>query len=88
MPTLRSREETARRGGEIYERDIRQHVEPDRVGRIVAIDVDSGDYAVGDGILAAVERLRSRRPDAAIWSVRVGYRAMWHFGGGSLRRAE
>ena len=42
-PTRRPPEETARLGEEIYERDIRRHVEPGRVGEFVAIDVDSGD---------------------------------------------
>ncbi len=42
-PTRRPPEETARLGEEIYERDIRRHVEPGCVGEFVAIDVDSGD---------------------------------------------
>lgn len=47
-PTRRPSEEMARLGKQIYERDIRPHVEADHPGEIVAIDVDSGDYAVGD----------------------------------------
>ena len=38
----RPREETARLGKEIYERDIRRQVEAGHHGEIVAIDVDSG----------------------------------------------
>ncbi len=82
----RSREETARLGDEIYERDIRPQVEADHHGRIVAIDVDSGDYAIADMAVTASERLRERRPDANIWGVRVGYRGLCHFGHGSIRR--
>ena len=36
---LLSPNETARRGDEIYENQVRQQVEPDHLGRIVAIDV-------------------------------------------------
>ena len=85
-PTRRTREETARLGDEIYERDIRSQVEGSCHGRIVAIDVDSGDYAIGDMAVTAAERLRERRPDADIWGVRVGYRGLCRFGGGSFRR--
>ena len=81
-------EETARLGDEIYERDIRSQVEDSHHGRMVAIDVDSGDYAIDDTALAAVERLRERRPKADAWCLRVGYGVLRHFGGRSLRRAE
>ena len=86
MPVHRSPEETGRLGDEIYERDIRPQVEVNHFGKIVAIDVDSGDYAIGDSVIAAAKRLRERRPDADVWSLRVGYGVLRHFGGGSLRR--
>lgn len=83
----RSREETARLGKELYERDIRQQVEADHHGEIVAIDVDSGSWAVADGEIAAVDRLREIHPSAvSILCERVGYRALRSFGARSLRR--
>ena len=82
----RPKEETARLGKEIYERDIRSVVEPDHRGQVVAIDVDSGDYAIADTASVAAKRLRARRPDAGVWLMRVGYRTLRHFGGSSLRR--
>ena len=87
VPPRRPRDETARLGKEIYERDIRAQVEGTCHGRIVAIDVESGDYAVGDMAVTAAQRLRERRPGANIWGVRVGYRGLCHFGGGSFRRS-
>ena len=39
-------DEIARLGREIYERDIRRQVEADHDGDYVAIDVDSGEWAV------------------------------------------
>ena len=85
----RPAKETARLGDAIYERDIRPRIEADRHGEYVAIDVDSGSWAVADSILDAAERLREQSPDAHdVWSVRVGHRALHHFGGRPLRRAE
>ena len=71
-----SKEEFARRGTEFYERDIRPHVEADSKGKIVAIDIETGDYAIGEDILSAAQQLFDRNDDAQIWSVRVGHRAV------------
>ena len=87
MPTRRPREEAARLGKEIYKRDILPQIEADHFGEYVAIDVDSGNWAVADNEIAAMERLRSARPSAAnVLMERVGYRALRSFGAGSLRR--
>ena len=83
----RPTDEIARLGDEIYERDIRHLVEADHQGEVVAIDVDSGDYAVAGTALAAADALRERRPALDVWAVRVGHRALYHFVGSSLRRA-
>ena len=88
MPTSRSKQETARWGDKIYERRIRRQVEADHHGKIVAIDVDSGDYAVAESVVAAWERLIPRHPDGGFWFVRVGYPAVYHLGGRPLRRAS
>ena len=77
----RPREETARLGREIYERDIRRQVKADHHGEIVAIDVDSGTWVVAEGEIAAVDRLRNMRPGAVnVLCERVGYRGLRSFG--------
>ena len=85
LPHL-SREETAVLGKEIYERDIRRLVEEDHKGEVVAIDLGSGSYALGKDAIAASELLRRRNPGAHVWLMRVGHRALYRFGGSSLRR--
>ena len=85
----RPTEEIARLGREIYERDIRPLVEAGHHGEIVAIDVDTGDYAIGDSVIAAAADLRKKRPGAVnVLSERIGYPALYHFGGSSLRRVR
>lgn len=89
MATRRPTDETARLGAAIYERDIRAQIEADHDGEYVAIDVDSGCWAVADDLLSAASDLRSRYPGVVdVWSVRVGHRALRHFGGRPLRRPE
>jgi hypothetical protein len=55
MPTQQPRysaEETAQRGDEIYERDIRAQLEETHHGKVVAIDIDRGAYIVDENALA------------------------------------
>ncbi len=88
MATRRPTEEIARLGDEIYERDIRREVEADHHGEVVAIDIDSRCWAVGDTVIIARDRLRAERPDAVnVLFERVGYRAIDRFGAGFPRRA-
>lgn len=88
-PPSHSKEETARRGDEIYEQDIRLQVEADHYGKVVAIDVDSGSWAIGDNVIAATDRLWEQCPDAYdIWCRRVGHRSLHHFGGRPLRSTQ
>jgi peptide subunit release factor RF-3 len=81
-----SKEELARRGQELYESTIRQQVEAGNKGKIVAIDIETGDFDVGDTIIAATDPLFERHPDAQPWTIRIGYRAVYHFGARSLRQ--
>jgi hypothetical protein len=83
MPNLRprySKEEFARRGDLIYERDIRPKVEPGRNGQFVAIDIETGQYEVDADEMAASDRLLARVPDAQIWFRRVGSKFARRFG--------
>ena len=76
-----SAEETARRGDEIYERTIRAQVEATHYGKVVAIDIETGAYAIDDNALRAGRCLRAQHPDAEVWFVRVGHRVLHHIGG-------
>lgn len=81
-----SKEEFARRGGEIYEAQVRQQVEQGNHGRIVAIDIETGSFEVADTPMEAVDRLYEHVPDAQPWVIRIGYRAVFRFGNRSLRK--
>ena len=89
MVTRRPAEEIAHLGESIYERDIRDEVEATHDGDFVAIDVESGSWALAGSELGAAERLRERQPDAInVWLLRVGYRAIASIGGGSPRNSR
>jgi ribosomal protein L16/L10AE len=75
--------EIAERGQRIYEEKIRTTLRPEDHGRIVAIDIESADYAIADSSRAASQVLIERNPDAQIWELRVGYRAVHRIGAAS-----
>lgn len=81
-----SKEELANRGQELYEHGIRQQVEAGNEGKIVAIDIETGDFEVGDRVIAATDPLFERHPDAQPWTIRIGHRAVYHFGSRSLKQ--
>jgi peptide subunit release factor RF-3 len=83
-----SKEEMARRGQEHYESGIRQQVEAGNEGKIVAIDIETGAFEVGETVMAATNPLFERQPDAQPWTIRIGHRAVYHFGSRSLKQNQ
>ena len=81
-----SKEEFARRGDAIYEKDVRPRLTSGDVGKFAAIDIETGEFAIAADELKACDKLRKRIPDAQIWMVRVGYRSVHRFGGRNERR--
>ena len=80
-----SKEEFAGRGDEIYESQIRSQVEEGNGGKIVAIDLETGDFEIDSSEIAACDRLEASHPNAQIWMVRIGSRHVRRFGGRTKR---
>ena len=68
-----------RRGKELYER-IRPQVEDGNLGKVLAIDLETGTFEVAADTLQASERLLARCPDAQTWFVRIGYEDLFRIG--------
>lgn len=82
-----SKEEFAQRGDYIYETQIKHQVEAGNDGKIVAIDLETGDFEIDKSEIVACDRLETRHPDAQIWIVRIGSRHVRRFGGRTRRTA-
>ena len=80
-----TKDEVARLGDAIYDRDVRPHLKPEDDGKFVAIDVETGAHEIADDELAALDRLRARVPKATMWLVKVGSPYVYRFGGHGLR---
>jgi hypothetical protein len=75
-----SKEEFARRGDEIYERDIRPQLGEGDEGKYIVIDIDSGAYEMDVDEITASDRLFARYPDAQVWLRQAGSRYARRFG--------
>ena len=81
-----SKEELAQRGQELYEDSIQQQVESGNNGKIVAIDIETGEFEVDETVMGATDRLFERQPNAQPWTLRIGHTAVYHFGSRSLKK--
>ena len=60
-------------GRAIYDEKIRGKMQPEDKGKLVVIDIHSGDYEADHDDAAALFRLLARRPGAYVWLERFGY---------------
>ena len=86
-PTI-SREEFAERGERIYHQDIEPTLGAEDADKFVAIDIETGRYAIDADDYAATEQLLLQLPEAQIWLVRVGHQAAYRIGGRAILGGE
>lgn len=81
-------DEIARRGKEVYERQIRSKVERDHYGQFLVVDIATGQYEVDRDHLTAARRARAKNPGAALFALRVGFPALARIGGRTVARRQ
>lgn len=79
---LLSREEVGKRARELYDNGIRQQVEIDEnIGKMVIIDIETGEYAVDEMGIESARYLRKKNPLARLFGIRIGYKVAVSFNG-------
>ena len=81
-----SKEEIARRGDAIYEKEILPKLSVKDVGKFLAIDIETGEHEIAADEMKAGDKLLARLPEAQIWMVRIGYASTHSFGGRQVRQ--
>jgi len=76
-----TKEELGRRGHELYERTILPQIGEGNRGKIVVMDVETGEWEIGDDNLELAHRMLAKRPGAALYAMRVGFPAVVKIGG-------
>lgn len=75
-------EEVARRGRELYEREIRRKVEDEHAGCFLVLDVTTGEYEIDENSMVANDRALAKNPNAAavLYGLRIGEPAAYRIG--------
>lgn len=82
-------EEVARRAQKLYDEQIRQEVErEENIGKMVIIDIETGDYAVDKMGLESARQLRKKNPNCRLFGIRIGYKVAAAIGGVMERVSE
>ena len=69
-------------GEELYRSTIRSQVDkPENLGKMIIIDVETGEFELDDIGLNSARHLRSKRPNAQLYGIRIGYSASVALGG-------
>ncbi len=79
--SIPTKDEIARRGREIYERDIRAEVEREHDGEFLVVDIATGGYAVGEDDEEVFDRAEAKNPEGLFFLMRVGRVAAHRIGG-------
>ena len=75
------------RAYELYER-LRPKIEtPENIGKLIVMEVESGDYEIDDLGIDTSQRLQSRHPGITLYALRIGYKNAVSFCG-VLERTE
>lgn len=86
---LLSSEEISRWGEELYANRLRAQVETnENIGKIIAFDINTGEYEIDAFSLSAADRLRARFPDAVVYALRIGYDAVYTLRGIRVTNGE
>ena len=75
-PILINKNELVEKGEKIYAQ-IKEKLLPEYKGKIAAIEVDSGDYFLGESIIDAGEKAKEKYPTKFFHFVRIGYTATY-----------
>lgn len=79
--------EIVRRGKALYERHIRAEVEAGNLGKVLVINVDTGDYEMDADHLTASDRAAAKYPGAPLYAMRIGSPALGRIGSRSPVKA-
>ena len=66
---------------EFYETELLPKLLTTEKGKVLVLDLGSGDYAIGANLNEADDSLRRRHPNAFFYAFRIGYRTVGALGG-------
>lgn len=84
IPDKKERAAIGKKARSIYE-PLRTQLEETHWGQYIAINVENGDYAIAEDDITAARSIRAKYPGVLPFTIRIGYKAVIHFGGTGVR---
>ena len=79
-------EDVVEQGLKVYDQRIRALVETsENIGKILTLDVETGEYKIGVNTIEGAIELKKNRPMARLFTLRIGHDVGVSFGGLSER---
>jgi hypothetical protein len=72
--------QVAQKGEQIYQEKLKPILEPKENGKFVTIEVNSGEYFLGDSLLEALQQARQKYPDRLFHTIKVGAEGVFKMG--------
>ena len=79
--------EIVQRGKALYEQQIRAQVEAGNFGKVLVINVNTGEYEIDPDHLTASSRSAAKFPGAPLYAMRIGAPALGRIGSRSAVKA-
>jgi hypothetical protein len=83
FPNKEERAKIGKAARTIYKR-LHEVLEKEHWGEYVAINVENSDYIISSDQEDAVKQMHAKYPGRLPFVIRIGYRAVYHFGGSGL----
>jgi hypothetical protein len=80
LPTKDERRKIGQTADAIYA-PLREQLEREHWGEYISINVANGDYALASDHSEAVKAIKAKYPGIIPFTIRIGYKAIVHFGG-------
>jgi hypothetical protein len=72
--------QVAQKGEQIYQEKLKPILEPKENGRFVTVEVNSGEYFLGDSLLETLQHAHQKYPDRLFRTIKVGAEGVFKMG--------
>jgi predicted nucleic acid-binding protein len=77
---LLSPEQVVEKGQKFYAEKLKAELEPDKNGKFVVIEIESGDYFIADTLVEALEKAKDKYPSKLFHTVKIGFEGIYKMG--------
>ncbi len=78
-------DQIAQKGQQLYEERLKPDLEPRQNGKFVVVEVETGEYFIGESILEALQKAKEKHPEKLFHTIRIGYPGVFKMGSSAMK---